>query len=266
MEKEDWLPKKERRALFIVVDGLDGIGKGEIERSLIEYEQKIGHTVFDTISFSKANSKGLAELKDFWNPPHTYYNTIVTAEPTYAGIGHSVRFELIVKNSRKYPLRAIMEAYALDRLISMMRLVIPALTNGIRVIQSRSVASTLNYQGLQAKENGIPLETIRKEILSLAGNKLQLDWAPDLLIIPTIKNISDLMKRLQNRKEYKKDDNAIFDDLKFQEKLKPMYEDPWLQKLFTSRGTKIEYIDASISPEETRKNAVEVYKKFLHKQ
>ena len=30
--------------------------------------------------FSKANRKGLPELHDFWNPPETYFDTILTAE------------------------------------------------------------------------------------------------------------------------------------------------------------------------------------------
>ena len=254
-----------RRGLFIVVDGLDGIGKGEIERAFIDYEQKLGRAVFDAISFSRANRKGLPELKDFWNPPETYFDTVINAEPTYAGIGHVIRNEIIKKGSR-YSYKTQIEAYSIDRLISMARVVIPALQNNLRVIQSRSMASTLCYQSLKAKEAGINIKQIRKEILNHRGNKLQLTWAPDLLVIPTIKNINYLMKRLEKRKEYKKDDNSIFDDIKFQSELRKFYEDSWLKELFEKQGTKVEYLDAGLSEESTREQALEIYKKFLEEK
>ena len=252
----------EKRGLFVVIDGLDGIGKGEIERAIIQYEQRLGRAVFDSISFSRANRKGLPELKDFWNPPETYFDTILTAEPTYSGIGHVIRTELIKKGS-KYSYRTQIEAYSFDRLINMIRVIIPALKNNLRIIQSRSMASTLCYQSLKAKENGQNINKIRKEILDHPGNKLQLKWAPDLLIIPTIKNIRHLINRIEKRKEYKKDDNSIFDDMKFQSNLRRFYEDKWLKNLFESHGTRVEYLDAGISEDETRRQAIEIYKRFL---
>lgn len=256
-------PQKERRGIFVVVDGLDGIGKGFIERVLIEYEQKLHRSVFDTVSFSRANRKGLPELKDFWNPPETYFDTVITAEPTYADIGHAIRTEIIAINDRKYSSSTQIQAYSLDRLISMLRVVIPALKNGLRVIQSRSMASTLTYQSLKAKEEGKNESEIRKIILEHPGNKLQLEWAPDLLIIPTIKNISDLIKRQEARKKTQKDDKAIFENTNFQLKLKPMYESDWLRKLFAQHGTSVKYLDAGISHEETRRQALQIYTAFL---
>jgi len=71
------------------------------------------------------------------------------------------------------------------------------------------------------------------------------------------------MNRLEKRKEYKKDDNSIFDNLNFQSKLAKYFEDPWLKKLFESHSTKVEYIDAGISEQSTREQALEIYKKFL---
>jgi len=257
------MPK--HKGLFVVVDGLDGIGKGEIERAIIDYEQKLGRAVFDSISFSRANRKGLPELKDFWNPPETYFDTIITAEPTYSGIGHVIRNEIIKKGS-KYSYKTQIQAYSVDRLISMARVVIPALQNNLRVIQSRSMVSTLCYQSLKAKEIGKDVKQIRKEILNHRGNKLQLEWAPDLLIIPTIKDMKELMNRLEKRKQYKKDDNSIFDDLNFQSELRKFYEDPWLKKLFESHGTRVEYLDAGISEQSTREQGFEIYKKFLRER
>lgn len=254
---------KEKKGIFIVIDGIDGVGKGIIERALIEYEQKQGRAVFDTIAFSRAHRKGLPELKDFWNPPETYFDTIVTAEPTHIGIGHVIRNEIIERNERHYPARIQIESYSIDRIVNMKRLVIPALKNGLRVIQSRSVASTLTYQLLKAKEEGLDPETIKKIILEHPGNKLQLAWAPDLIIIPTIKNMNELMERIRSRAQNHKDDKAIFDNAEFQGKINSLYKSDWLRKLFVHYGSTVKYLDASISVEHTRQQAIDIYKEFL---
>lgn len=254
---------KERKGIFVVIDGLDGIGKGIIERALIEYEQKLGRAVFDSISFSRAHRKGLPELADFWDPPETYFDTIVTAEPTYAGVGHVVRYEITALNKRPYPSEVQISAYSLDRLINMKRIIIPALKSGLRVIQGRCVASTLTYQSIKALEEGHDPDAARKVILEHPGNKLQLAWAPDLLIIPTIKDVDELMRRLEERAKKHKSDNVIFENIGFQRKIKSMYESTWLKQLFVKHGTMVRYLDAGISIEETKRQAIEIYSSFL---
>ncbi len=253
----------DREGLFIVIDGLDGIGKGEIERALIEYEQKLGRAVFDSVAFSKANRKGLPELRDFWNPPDSYYDTIVTAEPTYAGTGHQIRNEMIAKNGREYSADSQIRAYSLDRLIQMKRVVIPALRNGVRVIQSRCLASTWCYQCSAAEDEGKDPQMVKRRILQEEGNRLQLKSAPDLLIIPTIDEVSKVIERIQARKETRKDDKSIFDNIDFQGRLKPLYESPELRALFEKYETKVKYLDAGISVEESRRQAVDIYRTFL---
>lgn len=258
-----------RRGYFVVIDGLDGIGKGVVERALIEYEQKLGKAVFDTISFSRANRKGLPELVDFWNPPERFYDTLVTAEPTYTGIGHNIRNEIVAKNGRKYGAEVQMQAFAIDREIQMKRVVIPATENGLNVIQSRGLSASLTYQVQEAmKEN--PNATKRElwdKILSYEGNKLQLREHPiDLLIIPVIDSAEKVMERIRARKDYAKDDKTIFENPEFQEKLIPLFKDPELKSLFEQNGTRVEYLDAGISIEDSRRQAVEIYKKFLDDQ
>jgi len=256
----------EKKGLFIAVDGLEGVGKGEVERAIISYEQKLGRSVLDCISFSRARMKGLPELEDFWNPPEVQYNTVVTSDPSYAGIGDSIRNEIILRNERSYDAIVHIQAYAIDRMITMLKVVIPALESGVRVLQSRCVAASLTYQFLTAIQNGFSKEKAKETILSQPGNKLQLEWAPDLLIIPTIKNIDELMKRLEKRKKFEKDDKPVFENPDFQRRLKSLYESKWLQEFFEARGTIVKYLDASVSPEHTRSGALKIYSDFLRER
>ena len=94
----------------------------------------------------------------------------------------------------------------------------------------------------------------------MEGNNFALSHAPDLLIIPTISDISLIMARLEGRE---KDDNCKFENPDFQLQLKPLYEGDVLRKIYKNLGTRIEYLDAGISVKSTRSQAVELYKKLL---
>jgi len=255
---------KDKRGIFVVVDGLDSSGKGEIERALVQFEQKYGKAVFDTISFSRGCRKGLPELSDFWAPPERYFDTIVTAEPTYAMIGAAIRDEIVRDNRRVYSPRAEIQAYSLDRLVNMQRIVIPALENGLTVIQSRCLASTITYQLLRAEEEGYDKEKIKEEILDQEGNKLQLlQYPPDLLMIAVLDDINKIIKRLEERKKYIKDDRSIFDNINFQKKLDSLYRSNELKMFFENHGTRVEYIDTSKTVDKTKKQVVHIYQRFL---
>lgn len=258
-----WKRISKNAGKFIVVDGLDGIGKGEIERALIEYEQRLGRSTFDSVSWSKAHQKGRPELKDFWDPPRVHYHTVITSEPTYTGIGADIRGELIASGGRRYSAEAQIQAYSLDRLIQMSRVVIPALESGVRVIQARCRASTDCYQMIVAEDERRNLEEIRHFINLQEGNLLQLEHRPDLLIIPTIADVSELIRRISERKDTQKDDKAIFENAAFQGRLKPLYESGWLREMFEKAGTKVAYLDAGISRDSSRSQAVAIYKHFL---
>jgi thymidylate kinase len=246
------------RGWFVVIDGLDGIGKGVIEKSLVDYEISQGRKVFDTVGYSIKN--GIIPTYDDVKG----YDTITTAEPTRAGIGKIIREEMVAKNGREYSVETQIESYSLDRLFQMRRLVVPCLENGINVIQSRSVASTLCYQSLKARIDGGNIGTIREAILRHEGNRLQLHNAPGLLIIPTIADVDELMERIEKRKKTDgKDDNCEFENPEFQKALKPFYEEKWVGELFAFYGTSVKYLDAGISKESTAEQAVELYKNFL---
>ena len=78
-----------------------------------------------------------------------------------------------------------------------------------------------------------------------------------------IENIDSLIKRIDSRRNNEKNDNCEFENVKFQEKLKPLYESYWLRDIFERYGTRVEYLDAGISVEESRNQAVDIYKNFL---
>lgn len=242
---------------FIVISGLDGIGKGTTEKALLEYESSLGNSVFDSVKFSVEKGR-LPTLEEIGSS-----QVILTAEPTRCGIGKVIREEMIAKNGRDYSSDAQIQAYSLDRLVQMKALVIPALTAGKRVIQSRCFAETLNYQLLEAIKEGKDPKAVRKNVLSHEGNKLQMKYAPSLLIIPTIDDVNEIMRRIEARKADGKDDNCVFENAEFQGKLKPLFEDEWLRNLFVSRGSRVQYLNAGISVQETKRQALEIYKRGL---
>lgn len=244
---------------FLMVDGLDGVGKGVVLDAIVEHVVDNGKRVFDLHDFWKENHNH----PDFTNNNSKYYHdldsfdVLVSAEPTFVGIGKALREEIIKKNGRKYSVKYTADAYAMDRMILYQRVLIPALKAGKTVLQSRSVSTSIVYQPLQSTMQGEePLSV--EDILSLEGNNLALQYAPDLFIIPTIKNVEEVMERLEKRS---KKDDCDFENLEFQLKLKPHYESEKLRKIFEERGTRVEYLDAGISIDSTKKQAVNIFKK-----
>jgi thymidylate kinase len=244
---------------FTVISGLDGIGKGTIEKAILEYENSRGSTIFDSVSFSLKQGR-LPSLEECGDA-----DIVLTAEPTRCGIGKVIREEIVAKNGRSYSSNSQIQAYSLDRLVQMKSLVIPLLEDGRSVVQSRCFAETLNYQLLEALREGKDPQKIREYVLSQEGSQLELNWAPSLLIIPTIKNVDELMKRIEARKADGKDDNCVFENPDFQRKLKPLFEDIWLKNLFEGVGTEVRYLDAGISVEETKRQALDIYSKHVNR-
>ncbi len=252
-----------KRGNLTVLEGLDGIGKGLVQKTLIKFEErgKIRCLPQDFYGFLKDYDLEFTEnenLKKF-NPGKLI---LEVSEPTHFGIGPVIREEIIAKNSRDYSSDIKIQAYSLDRLILMKRVIIPFLEHGQDVIQSRNFASTLCYQSLEAQAEGKSIEDVRKKILEQEGSQIELEYAPNLLIISTIQDVSELIERLERRK---KTDECIFENINFQTQLKPFYEDPWLKDLFVKHGTTVAYLDAGISEESTKEQAIEIYSDFYDK-
>ena len=250
---------------FIVIDGLDGIGKSVVLGAIVDYLKNKGQRVLDLHEYWEE----YGFHPDFDNKENGHsnpyyvnlddYDVIYSSEPTHVGIGKVIRQEVIAKNHRPYHANLTAECYSTDRLVLYKRVILPALNAGKTVIQSRSVSTSIVYQPIQSelqKEDSLTI----KEVLALQGNKLALKNAPDLLIIPTIKDVNILFERLAGRE---KDDNCNFEKLKFQEKVKPLFEGKKLRKIFEKRGSVVKYLDAGISVESTKKQAVDLYREVL---
>src|SRR3972149_2522762 len=95
---------------FVMVDGLDGSGKGVIIEGLAQWAQRRGLRVFDLRAYSKKQGT-LPEIDELDD-----YDVILSAEPTYAQIGRTIRDEMISDSTgRTYSGLITAHAFSLDR-------------------------------------------------------------------------------------------------------------------------------------------------------
>ncbi len=240
------------RGIFVVVDGIDGVGKGVPLRIFAEEARRDGKEVFDVHEFWRENDYN-PSLVDISSA-----DVIMTSEPTFAGIGRHIRTELIGKNGRSYDPRTVAEAYALDRRILYERLVLPALEAGVHVFQSRSLSTTLVYQRQSAEDAGLPFST--DEILAIPGNAFCFSHPMDHLVIPTIQDADEAMRRLDGRL---KADDCEFEVPEFQRKINPHYRSDELRLLFEGQGVRVTYIDAGRTLADTENQARQFYREHL---
>ena len=104
---------------YIMVDGPDGAGKGEIINSIEEFLM----------------------CNDF--------HFISTSEPTKSGMGGFIR-EIMITGQKMYSAAETARAFAADRKCHMKNVVLPALNKGTIVAQDRGLPSSLAYQTAQA--------------------------------------------------------------------------------------------------------------------
>ena len=236
---------------FVMVDGLDGSGKGVIVNGLKKWAEKKNLRIFDLRKHCKEHLN-LPEPEDLLG-----YDVILSAEPTYSHIGRAIREELIKNSdSRKYSGLTTAHAFALDRKILYKKLIVPALKAGMHVFQERGVITSLVYQPMQMED--LPVG----EIMDLPGNRFAMDNAPHLLIV-TMLSAEEAMSRL-NKRDNKQDD-AIFEKLEFQQKVKDRYTSDWLRDLFKRHGSRVHYFDTSSpkTPQDTETEAMRLFDSFL---
>lgn len=239
-----------KKGLFVVIDGLDGIGKGFCLEVFKKEAKKSGLKIFDLNVYWKKN-KNIPNLEKIGE-----VDVIISSEPTYQGIGKYIREVLVSKNENAFSTSVIAQAYSLDRQILYERLLIPARKKGISIFQSRSVSTSIAYQKLSGKKDGVDLDFI----LNLEGNKLALKNAPDYLVIPTIFDVNEVMNRINNREKI---DNCIFENLNFQLEVKKEYDSEEFKKIFIRNGTEILYIDVGKTLDYSVSEAKKLFAKFI---
>ncbi|MCP3686451.1 MAG: deoxynucleoside kinase [bacterium] len=238
------------RGKFVMIDGLDGSGKGVAVNALKEWAELQAMKVLDLREYCKNHELPKPdEVKD--------YDVIVSSEPTYSFVGKAIREELIKANDRNYSAWTIANAFALDREILYNRVIIPAIKEGKFIFQERGVVSSIIYHPVQDR---IQLS----ELLKMAGNKLAMQNAPSLLVVAQA-SPETVISRLHTRK---KKDNSIFDNLSFQRKIEERYNSPWLKTLFERHGSKVIYIDtdAPKTVEDTKQATIEAWENFIKNQ
>lgn len=233
---------------FIVLEGPEGSGKSTITDYWKDYLTSQGKKVFDLKSYGKIHNKlpEISELSDV--------DVIISAEPTYTGIGKVIREEFIRKGTH-YPTIAIAEAYSLDRLILYTKYYIPLLERGVSIITDRSLTTSLVYQ--TTTDSTLTYE----DILNLPGNTLALEYRPDHFIFLKIDPATALQRALGR---IDKQDNAIFEELEFQKKTYEKYLSSEYQNIFTSHGTQIHYLSADTDIDIMKKASLNLLQKILN--
>ena len=139
-------------------------------------------------------------------------------------------------------------------------MLIPLREAGIDIYQSRSLSTSIVYQRQSALNEGRDFSI--EQILTIPGNAFCHAHPFDHLIIPTIVNVQEALRRAQHRE---KDDNCKFENLEFQLKIKPQYESLEFRQVFEKVGTKVTYQDAGKTIEFSQQQAREFYSQHLRK-
>jgi dTMP kinase len=238
-----------KKGIFVMVDGIDGSGKAAIIKSLTDWAENKKLKILD--------------LKDYWKTKHTFpqpeeiaqYDCLISAEPTFSMVGQAIREEIIRENNRAYSAQTTSEAFSLDREILYRRIIIPALEQRKIIFQERGVTTSIIYQPIQKE----PLEL--EKILNLSGNKLALEYRPDLIIIALV-DPKEAVKRLAERD---KKDYSIFEKLPFLEKIAERFAAPWFRELMEKSGSKVVYLKTDKTVYDTINETTAIWENFLKK-
>ena len=118
-------PANDRRGLLIVIDGIDGSGKGVIMEAFREWAEVKNFKILDLAKYCKEKLT-LPEPEEV-----EQYDVVFSSEPTYAYAGRAISEEIIKANKRDYSVLSTAWAFALDREILYRRVIIPAIIVGV---------------------------------------------------------------------------------------------------------------------------------------
>ncbi|MCI0479377.1 hypothetical protein L0Y59_02425, partial [Candidatus Uhrbacteria bacterium] len=143
-----------------------------------------------------------------------------------------------------YDARFAAMAFSLDRDVQYRRLILPFLAGrpGRWVVQDRGVLSSLAYQPLQSECERDAHPVTLEWLLSLEGNRLAVEHAPDAFIFIDVD--PDIAQgRLEGRAD--KIDGDRYDRADFQTALAARFRDPATCAPLTERGTRVVVLDGS---------------------
>ena len=235
---------------LVIVDGMDASGKSVILGSLE--------------SWAKSYSMKILNLERYYEEKKCFptekeieeHEVIVSAEPSPFYVGRAIKEELILPSERAYSALSIAQAFALDREILYKKIIIPALKMGKFVFQDRGIATSFVYQPIQGR---IPLD----ELMRLPGNRLAMEYAPELLILTKVSS-DVVMRRIEERNKAR----TIFENLLFQRKIEERYGSVWLRQLFENSKSTVAYLDTNPpkGTEEVSREAIMIWEDFLKKK
>lgn len=229
---------------FIMVDGITGSGKSTVLQAVHDWAVSCQHRVFRLHDWNGAEPPRFEDLPD----ADVYF----TYEPTRTWVGAAIRYELS-QTDHPYGGEELAHAFSLDRQIMYRRFIIPALTAGKTIIQDRGVSSSIVYQPVMP--NSVPLETI----LSLPGNRLALEHAPDALILTRL-SAEEAAQRIAGRTDESK---GVFADIDFLRLQEERFASDWFRHLFEQRGATLYELDTWGPMEESHKRATDLINQLL---
>ncbi|MFH1207902.1 MAG: hypothetical protein V1668_04915 [Patescibacteria group bacterium] len=235
---------------LVIIDGIDGSGKGTLVNALADWAKRKQLKVFDLREYGRMHHS-LPEPEEIKK-----YDVLLSAEPTFSLVGQAIREEIVRHNGRDYSATETAQAYALDRLILYRRVIIPALKMGKIIFQERGLTTSVCYQPIQADRITV------RQILQLSGNKLAMRYRPDLLIIVKVKP-EVAIKRLAQRLEKK--DSAIFERRIFLEKAQQRFAAKWYKMIFTRHGSRVVYVSTDVPVAESGSAVIAEWKRLLNR-
>ena len=228
------------RGKLVIVDGLDGAGKSQAMKGLIQWARDQQKSVFDLRKYQNETGK-IGSFEGFKQA-----DVIISTEPTLSGIGKVIKNVLIRESG--YSGVSIAQAFAIDREIHYKRIIIPALEAGKLIFQERGLTTSFVYQPLQIH---IPL----RELMGLPGNKLSLKYPPALIIV-CLADPEYLIARSSGGQQ-------IFENLTFQRNLFHRYKSEWLRGLFSSSIFKYIITNPPMSSEDTMLAARRIWEQLI---